>query len=100
MKDKEPINCCTTRSIAIINSKATGVRSFPIRDAEAEATMVAHVIPIRLSARDIFVRCFAVLAMTPMTRPQSAFSRASAILVRSDPGRSARRSVSRLGPDS
>jgi hypothetical protein len=49
------------------------VRSFPVRDAEAEAeaTMVAHVIPIRLSARDIFVRCFAVLALTPMTRPQA-----------------------------
>src|SRR5215472_8812939 len=31
------------------------VRSFPACDAGAEATMVAHVIPIRLSARDIFV---------------------------------------------
>jgi DNA-binding CsgD family transcriptional regulator len=47
------------------------VRSFPVRDAEAEATMAAHVIPIRLSARDIFVRCFAVLALTPITRPQA-----------------------------
>jgi DNA-binding CsgD family transcriptional regulator len=45
------------------------VRSFPVRDAEA--TMAAHVIPIRLSARDIFVRCFAVLALTPITRPQA-----------------------------
>jgi DNA-binding CsgD family transcriptional regulator len=33
--------------------------------------MVAHVIPIRLSARDIFVRCFGVLALTPITRPQA-----------------------------
>jgi DNA-binding CsgD family transcriptional regulator len=49
----------------------TDVRSFPTRDAEAEATMVAHLIPIRLSARDIFVRCFAVLVLTPMTRPQA-----------------------------
>ena len=33
--------------------------------------MVAHVIPIRLSARDVFVRCAAVLAMTPVTAPQA-----------------------------
>jgi hypothetical protein len=47
------------------------VRSFPVHDAEAETTMVAHIIPIRLSARDIFLRCFAVLALTPVTRPQA-----------------------------
>jgi DNA-binding CsgD family transcriptional regulator len=32
---------------------------------------VAHVIPIRLSARDIFVRCAAVLVLTPVTLPQA-----------------------------
>jgi DNA-binding CsgD family transcriptional regulator len=59
-------------AIAIIDSKMElGVRSFPVRDAEAGTTMVAHVIPIRLSARDIFVRCAAVLAMTPVTAPQA-----------------------------
>jgi DNA-binding CsgD family transcriptional regulator len=47
------------------------VRSFPIRDAHANAIMVAHVIPIRLSARDIFLRCATVLAMTPVTPPQA-----------------------------
>ena len=47
------------------------VRSFPVRDAEAGATMAAHVVPIRLSARDIFLRCFAVLILTPVTRPQA-----------------------------
>jgi len=58
-------------AIATINSESRPeVCSFPARDAEAEATMVAHVIPIRLSARDIFVRCFAVLVLTPTTRPQ------------------------------
>jgi DNA-binding CsgD family transcriptional regulator len=49
----------------------SSVRSFPIRDAQANATMVAHVIPIRLSARDIFLRCATVLAMTPVTTPQA-----------------------------
>jgi DNA-binding CsgD family transcriptional regulator len=47
------------------------VRSFPVRDTGAEAIMVAHVIPIRLSARDIFVRCAAALVLTPVTQPQA-----------------------------
>jgi DNA-binding CsgD family transcriptional regulator len=59
-------------AVATIDSESRPqVRSFPVRDVEAEATMVAHVIPIRLSARDIFLRCFAVLALTPITRPQA-----------------------------
>ena len=33
--------------------------------------MVAHVVPIRLSARDIFVRCTAALVLTPVTLPQA-----------------------------
>jgi DNA-binding CsgD family transcriptional regulator len=48
-----------------------GVRSFPVRDADTQAMMVAHVVPIRLSARDIFVRCAAVLVLTPVTLPQA-----------------------------
>ena len=49
----------------------SSVRSFPVRDAHANAMMVAHVIPIRLSARDIFLRCATVFAMTPVTPPQA-----------------------------
>jgi DNA-binding CsgD family transcriptional regulator len=57
-------------AIPMIDSDSgSGVRSFPVRDAET--MMVAHVIPIRLSARDIFLRCAAVLAMTPVTAPQA-----------------------------
>jgi DNA-binding CsgD family transcriptional regulator len=47
------------------------VRSFVIRDADAHATMIAHVVPIRLSARDIFVRCVAALVLTPITLPDA-----------------------------
>jgi hypothetical protein len=47
------------------------VRSFPVRDTGAEAMMVAHVVPIRLSARDIFVRCAAALILTHVTAPQA-----------------------------
>src|SRR5262249_16088797 len=48
-------------AIAAIAMAAGPVRSFPVRDTGAEAIMVAHLIPIRLSARDIFVRCAAAL---------------------------------------
>jgi DNA-binding CsgD family transcriptional regulator len=45
------------------------VRSFPVRGAEKP--LVAHVMPIRLSARDIFSRCAAMLMLTPVTRPKA-----------------------------
>jgi DNA-binding CsgD family transcriptional regulator len=58
-------------AMAKSNSTNDGcARSFPVRDREAGATRVAHVIPIRLSARDIFTRCVAVLTLTPITLPQ------------------------------
>jgi DNA-binding CsgD family transcriptional regulator len=59
-------------SIAHIDSEGgSSVRSFPIHDADTQAVMVAHVIPIRLSARDIFLRCAAVLAIMPVAAPQA-----------------------------
>jgi hypothetical protein len=58
-------------AVAAIDVAGSSVRSFPVRDAGAEAMMVAHVVPIRLSARDIFVRCAAVLVLTPVTLPQA-----------------------------
>jgi DNA-binding CsgD family transcriptional regulator len=58
-------------AIAAIDMASGSVRSFPVRDAGTEAMMVAHVIPIRLSARDIFVRCAAALVLTPVTLPQA-----------------------------
>jgi DNA-binding CsgD family transcriptional regulator len=57
---------------AIAADLASGiVRSFPVRGADALATMIAHVVPIRLSARDIFVRCAAALVLTPITTPHA-----------------------------
>jgi DNA-binding CsgD family transcriptional regulator len=58
-------------AISAIDVAGGSVRSFPVRDTGAEAMMVAHVIPIRLSARDIFVRCAAALVLTPVTLPQA-----------------------------
>jgi DNA-binding CsgD family transcriptional regulator len=58
-------------AIATIDLSGGGgsVRSFPVRSG-AE-TLVAHVIPVRLSARDIFARCIAVLTLTPMNVPEA-----------------------------
>jgi DNA-binding CsgD family transcriptional regulator len=59
-------------AIATVTSESgLGVRSFPVRNVDTEGAMVAHVIPIRLSARDIFLRCAAVLAVTPAAAPQA-----------------------------
>ena len=49
-------------AIAAIDVAGAAVRSFPVRDRGAEAMMVTHVVPIRLSARDIFC---------PLRRPSS-----------------------------
>ena len=43
------------------------VRSFPVRTTDS--AMIAHVVPIRGSARDIFFRCAAMFMLTPVTRP-------------------------------
>jgi hypothetical protein len=58
-------------AIAAIDAAGRTVRSFPVRDTGAEAMMVAHVVPIRLSARDIFVRCATAHVLTPVTLPQA-----------------------------
>jgi DNA-binding CsgD family transcriptional regulator len=48
---------------------APNVRSFPVRNENS--AMVAHVVPIRGSARDVFARCAALLMLTPVTRPEA-----------------------------
>ena len=47
------------------------VRSFPERGMDGLACMVAYVLPIRLSARDIFVRGAAALILTPRAAPSA-----------------------------
>jgi DNA-binding CsgD family transcriptional regulator len=71
LKDKRADQLLRDAIATVDSESGPRVRSFPVHDDEAETTMVAHVIPIRLSARDIFLRCFAVLALTPVTRPQA-----------------------------
>ena len=42
-------------------------RSFALRASGGESRAVAHVIPLRGTARDLFVRCAAILVFTPVT---------------------------------
>ncbi len=71
LKDRSADNLLRDAIAAIDVAGGSSVRSFPVRDTGAEAMMVAHVVPIRLSARDIFVRCAAALVLTPVTLPQA-----------------------------
>ena len=50
---------------------AAHVRSFAVRGTGQGASLVAHIIPIRRSARDIFIRCAGVLVLTPVAAPQA-----------------------------
>ncbi|MDF2982602.1 MAG: helix-turn-helix transcriptional regulator [Devosia sp.] len=43
------------------------VRSIPVPAADGSAAMVAHILPIRASAREVFTGAAAVLLMTPVT---------------------------------
>lgn len=45
------------------------VRSFPVRDATDMAVSVAHVIPIRRTAHDVFGGSYALLILTPVSPP-------------------------------
>ena len=56
---------------AIHADDSAPLRSFVVRGADATAALIAHVLPLRGSARDIFDRCAAVLVLTPVTMPQA-----------------------------
>jgi DNA-binding CsgD family transcriptional regulator len=59
---------------AIETLDVDGVRhplSFAIRAADTSAGMVAHVIPLRRTARDLFAQCAGVLVISPVTLPKA-----------------------------
>ena len=47
------------------------VRSFAVRSSETLPGMIAHVVPIRGTARDLFVRCAAILVLMPVSAPSA-----------------------------
>ncbi len=60
------------QAIATLNIESTpSTRSFAVRGVEGNAALVAHVVPLRRTARDIFLRCAGVLLLTPVTLPQA-----------------------------
>jgi DNA-binding CsgD family transcriptional regulator len=71
LKDKSADQMLRAAIATIDLESSPGARPFPVRDSVNDAMMVAHVVPVRLSARDIFVRCAAVLVLTPVTLPQA-----------------------------
>jgi PAS domain-containing protein len=84
-------------AITTINVEGSSVRSFPVRDLGAEAMMVAHVIPIRLSARDFFFRLRRRVCLDARHNAASAARRTRTVVVRSHARRGARRPQPRLG---
>jgi hypothetical protein len=50
--------------------EAKSNRSFPVRGADAQVALIAHVVPIRRSARDLFSRSVGVLILMPAKAPQ------------------------------
>jgi DNA-binding CsgD family transcriptional regulator/PAS domain-containing protein len=71
LKDPTADHLLRDAMAAIGSERGSAVSSFPVRDTRENAMMVAHVIPIRLSVRDIFLRCAAILTLTPVTPPQA-----------------------------
>lgn len=45
----------------------SSVKSFPLRGADDQAAMVAHIVPISRTAHDIFTGSYAILVLTPVT---------------------------------
>ena len=71
LMDKKADQMLRTALEAVERTPAAGVRSFPVRAPDRDGALVAHLIPIRLSARDIFVRCAAALVLTPVAAPSA-----------------------------
>jgi DNA-binding CsgD family transcriptional regulator len=46
-----------------------GALSFPVRDVETHSLNIGHVIPVRLTARDLFSRSVAVCVLAPVAAP-------------------------------
>ena len=56
---------------ALDHDRVGAPRSFAARSGDGASPMIANLVPIRGAARDIFVRCAAVLVMTPVGAPQA-----------------------------
>jgi DNA-binding CsgD family transcriptional regulator len=71
LKDRSADKLLRTAVMAIGRDETAKVSSFPVHGTDDGAMTIAHLIPIRLSARDIFVRCATALILSPVTLPQA-----------------------------
>jgi DNA-binding CsgD family transcriptional regulator len=71
LKDRKADKLFQTAIAGLAEGHGAAVRSFPVRAPADETAMVAHLVPIRLSARDIFVRCAAALVLAPISMPEA-----------------------------
>lgn len=61
-------NTLLERAVADLDTdRVSAIRSFALRGTDGSAVLVAHVIPIRGDARDVFGRAIGVLVLTPVT---------------------------------
>ena len=63
-----------TAALAALGTSGPAPQSFPVRDAQGAPALIAHIVPIRRSAHDIFASSYAILLLTPLgaTRAPSA----------------------------
>ena len=60
------------RAMETLQSDGVGSnRSFPVRGPDAQVALIAHVVPIRRSARDLFSQSVGVLILMPAKTPQA-----------------------------
>ncbi len=52
-------------------SGAPVLRSFPVRGGDGRAALVAHLVPVRLTAREVFGAGASILVLTPVTMPKA-----------------------------
>lgn len=71
LKDRKADQLFRDAIAALSAGHDLSVRSFPVRAPAGEMAMVAHLVPVRLAARDIFVRCAAALVLTPVSMPEA-----------------------------
>lgn len=60
------------QAIATLDEHGKAPRSFAVRGpSDGAAALVAHVIPLRRTARDVIARCAGVLLLSPVTLPKA-----------------------------
>ncbi len=56
---------------ALAANHVSGVRSFAVQRSDDLPPMIAHIVPIMGSARDIFARCSGIVIFSPVTMAQA-----------------------------